>query len=369
VAQSSALKTNADGIAEFTIIATSATTNVVSNQGNVPLSDIVLSDPLFEAPNPLVDIEFAGGDTNSNGLLDIDELWIYTAIYVITLEDIDAGEVINQAFVEGLDPNGIPVSDVSGTAIDNDDPTVVDLCQEMGIALEKVGFFDDNNGDGSAQVGETITYLFTVYNTGSVTLYNITIDDPLVPVQGGPIASLAPGESDFGTFTATYVITQQDINAGEVVNQATVYAEDFYGSIIEDLSDDPNDPTNNDINGNGNPDDPTVVVLPLVLGVDFEIFNGITPGNNDGLNDFFKIRGIENFPNNNVQIFNRWGVLVFERDNYNNAGNAFVGVSEGRVTVKQGEELPTGTYYYIIRFFGDQNPGRSNYSGYLYLNR
>jgi uncharacterized repeat protein (TIGR01451 family)/gliding motility-associated-like protein len=344
-------------------------TFTVTNEGNVSLSNIVLTDPLFEAPNQVVPIEFVGGDLNNDGILDVDEVWVFTAVYAITQNDIDIGEVVNQALVQALDPEGILVTDLSGTDFSNDLPTIIELCQEMGIALEKVGVFDDNNGDGSAQVGETITYLFTVYNTGSVTLYNITIDDPLVPVQGGPIASLAPGESDFGTFTATYVITQQDINAGEVVNQATVYAEDFYGIIIEDLSDDPNDPTNNDINGNGNPDDPTVVVLPLVLGVDFEIFNGITPGNNDGLNDFFRIRGIENFPNNNVQIFNRWGVLVFERDNYNNAGNAFVGVSEGRVTVKQGEELPTGTYYYIIRFFGDQNPGRSNYSGYLYLNR
>src|SRR5690606_1214984 len=151
-----------------------------------------------------------------------------------------------------------------------------------------IGIFNDNNGDGAAQVGETITYSFIVYNTGSVSLYNITIDDPLVPVQGGPIAMLAPGESDSTTFTAVYVITQADLDAGEVINQATVFAEDINGDTIEDLSDDPIDLTNIDINGNGNPDDPTVVVLPQVAGATFEIFNGVTP-NNDGLNDHFKI--------------------------------------------------------------------------------
>src|SRR5690606_7614196 len=136
----------------------------------------------------------------------------------------------------------------------------------------------------------------------------------------------------------------------------------------EDLSDDPNDPTNNDVNGNGNPDDPTVVVLPQVAGATFEIFNGVTP-NNDGLNDHFRIEGIEDYPNNNVQVFNRWGVLVFERDAYNNSNNAFIGKSEGRVTVKKEDDLPTGTYFYILRFFGEENPGQSSYSGYLYLNR
>jgi gliding motility-associated-like protein/uncharacterized repeat protein (TIGR01451 family) len=340
----------------------------VSNQGNVLLSNIDLSDPLFESPNPIVPINYISGDTNNDGVLDIAEVWIYSSTYTITQEDIDAGEVVNQAFVEATDPDGVPVSDVSGTSIENDIATIVDLCQEMGISLEKVGVFDDNNGNGSAQVGETITYAFTVYNTGSVTLYNITIEDPLVSVQGGPIASLAPGESDNTTFTAVYVVTQENLDAGLVINQATVRGEDIDGNVINDLSDDPNDSTNIDSNANGNPDDPTIVILPQVAGAIFEIFNGITP-NNDGLNDFFRIDGIENYPNNNVQIFNRWGVLVFERDSYNNDGNAFRGVSEGRTTVKKNDELPTGTYFYILRFTGNENPGKSSYSGYLYLNR
>ena len=245
----------------------------ISNQGYVTIGDVIVSDPLFESPNPIVNIEFVDGDLNTNGLLEVDEVWTYTATYTINQEDIDAGQVINQAFVEGLDPDGLLVTDISGTAIDNDTPTIVELCQEMSIALEKVGVWDDNNGDQSTQVGETITYSFTVYNTGSVTLYNITIEDPLVQVIGGPIVSLAPGESDSTTFTAVYTITQEDLDNGEVVNQATVFAEDIDGNLIDDLSDDPTDPTDIDTNGNGNPDDVTIVVLPQVEGESFEIFN------------------------------------------------------------------------------------------------
>src|SRR5690606_12469933 len=71
------------------------------------------------------------------------------------------------------------------------------------------------------------------------------------------------------------------------------------------------------------------------------VYNGMTPGD-DGLNDIFRILGIEDYPNNNVMIFNRWQVKVFDKDGYNNNEVAFRGLSEGRVTIMQNEELPTG---------------------------
>ena len=68
------------------------------------------------------------------------------------------------------------------------------------------------------------------------------------------------------------------------------------------------------------------------------------------MNERFYIRGIECYPDNTVQIFNRWGVLVFERDHYNNNDIVFKGFSEGRTTVKESNGLPEGTYYYIINY-------------------
>ncbi|KAA3619053.1 MAG: gliding motility-associated C-terminal domain-containing protein [Flavobacterium sp.] len=191
-------------------------------------------------------------------------------------------------------------------------------------------------------------------------------------MEGGPIAVLQPGEVDDTTFTGTYVITQADIDAGEVVNQAVATGYDINGNEVTDLSDDPNDPTNFDANGDGEPDDPTVTILPNVLvEPPFEIFNGITP-DGDGLNDFFRVVGIEEYPNNNMKIFNRWGVLVWETDGYggsNGEENVFRGISDGRSTIRQGEMLPTGTYYYVLTILGEDNPGESSYTGYLYINR
>ena len=66
------------------------------------------------------------------------------------------------------------------------------------------------------------TYTFTVKNIGNVTLYNVIVTDPKVTVSGGPLASLAvEAQPTSATFTASYILTQADIDAGKVDNTAT----------------------------------------------------------------------------------------------------------------------------------------------------
>ena len=81
-----------------------------------------------------------------------------------------------------------------------------------------------------AQVGDTITYDFTVTNTGNVPLRDVTIVDALpgVILSGGPIALMNPaavGDStdvDSTTYTASYTLTAADVaNFGIITNVAT----------------------------------------------------------------------------------------------------------------------------------------------------
>ena len=72
------------------------------------------------------------------------------------------------------------------------------------------------------------------------------------------------------------------------------------------------------------------------------VHNVITP-NGDGLNDTWIIDCIENFPDNSVQIFNRWGDVVNSFDRYDNTTYVWKG------TNKNGKLLPDGTYYYVLQ--------------------
>ena len=105
-----------------------------------------------------------------------------------------------------------------------------------------------------------------------------------------------------------------------------------------------------------------------------EVHNAFSP-NGDGKNDVFVIDGIDDltcYPENTVEIYNRWGILVFETNNYNNITNAFDGNSRGRTTVKQSDGLPTGTYFYIVTYKsldGNNVIQNNKKEGYLYLSK
>lgn len=94
---------------------------------------------------------------------------------------------------------------------------------------------------------------------------------------------------------------------------------------------------------------------------DVLVFNGVSR-NNDGLNDVFEIACIGEYPNNTVKIFNRAGTLVFEAKGYNNEDIVFDGLSNRGVSI-MGNDLPDGTYFYII----NKGDGSEPKTGYLEL--
>ena len=85
--------------------------------------------------------------------------------------------------------------------------------------------------------------------------------------------------------------------------------------------------------------------------------------NGDGDNDTWEILGIHAFPDNNVQVFNRWGELVYFKEGYD---NEFNGRSNFRTQMNGGDGLlPTGTYYYIVKVYATGD----TYTGYVYITK
>ncbi len=102
----------------------------------------------------------------------------------------------------------------------------------------------------------------------------------------------------------------------------------------------------------------TFIIRPEIL-----VFNGVSR-NNDGKHDYFEIACIQDFPQNNVKIFNRAGTLVYEANGYDNQDVLFDGISNRGINLL-GTDLPDGTYFYIV----DKRDGSEPKNGYLELLR
>lgn len=98
------------------------------------------------------------------------------------------------------------------------------------------------------------------------------------------------------------------------------------------------------------------------------VYNAITP-NNDGINDFLLIKGIETYPKNQLEIYNRWGRLVWKGKNYNNKDNLFNGKNNVGAIYGNGDFLPSGTYYYVLKYKNDRKNNEEKIINYLYINK
>ncbi|NGY38775.1 gliding motility-associated C-terminal domain-containing protein, partial [Flavobacterium sp. XN-5] len=447
-------------------------TFTVKNSGNVSLNNVNVVDNHIG----LSAIALISGDTNNNNILEVTETWVYTATYAVNQTDIDNGKITNQASVNAATPDASSVTAQSNNNI----PDVITICTDAKITVTKDGIYVDTNKDGITNVGDHINYSFVVTNTGNLTLANIIVTDNRVTVIGGPI-TLTAGMSNGTAFTATYTVTQADIDKGYVYNLATTTGTPPSGDPVSATSTDPTpcsscpvEPSCTDctitpltqtpsltVDKIASPDsnytfvgdvinytiqvsnsgnlilhkieikDPltglNVTIESLIPGA-FQIFNvsytvtkndlvvgsvtniatatGLTPKdvpvnatdtevvdksevfgcgsilvhnafspNGDGINESFVIDNIDDtdcYPDNTVEIYNRWGVLVFETKNYSNISNNFNGYSSGRTTVSQSSGLPSGVYFYILKYTSVDDLGNTRVNqkdGYLYLTR
>ena len=270
----------------------------ITNTGSVTLTNVTVTDDSLPNLNLTGSpITLAPGASNTTA---------YSATYAITQADIDAGLVTNQATATGgyTDPvtGSGTVTDVSGTAFGQNDPTLAPLGQDPGIAVVKTA---DTSGLSDPPVaGDEVTYRFEITNTGNVTLTDVTLTDDFLPpgdLTGSPIPTLAPGASNATAYSATYTLTQADVDAGGITNQATAT-----GDFVDRLN---GQGSVSDLSGTSlTTDDPTEVplaqepALALIKRATVDTPSGIVAAPGDVIRYSFEVRNIGNVTITNITL-------------------------------------------------------------------
>lgn len=184
---------------------------VIQNIGGGELAGVDLSDEL----DGLSAITYPDGWPSQEGVLGSGEQVVGVATYSLTAADIDAGEVTNIAEVTAASSGG---EDVTSTSTD-----VRDLPQSPGLLFEKDAVLDVTS---TVEAGDEVTFTFRMENTGNVTLRDVEVTDALEGLEeirySWPGVDRTLGAGDIATASARYVLTQEDIDRGTVVNVATV---------------------------------------------------------------------------------------------------------------------------------------------------
>src|SRR5690625_1097881 len=257
-------------------------TFTVENTGDVDLFEVEIID------NDLTGLSAINYTwPNADGELAAGEIMTATATYTVTQDDVDNGSVENLATLKAKDENGDPLDETESTDDLNNpgkpgiagSPTITVISAAPTADLT----FTKEVDLSTAELGNVLTYTFTVENTGDVDLFEVEIiDNDLTGLSAinytwpNADGELAAGE--IMTATATYTVTQDDVDNGSVENLATLKAKDENGDPLDETesTDDLNNPGKPGIAGS-----PTITIIttPPVVATPFvTIWNTGNPG-------------------------------------------------------------------------------------------
>jgi gliding motility-associated-like protein/uncharacterized repeat protein (TIGR01451 family) len=274
-------------------------TFTVTNTGKNSLQGITLSDPKLGFNRKELTGTLVPGASMS-----------YEEVYLLTQADREAGQVINTATITAETQIGIIVIDRSGSEISNDIPT--------SVAVPRAPAANNDHAETRANAAILIDILAN--------------DDPV--------------NSRFDA--TTVVITETPKNGSVLINsEGTVTYTPLPGFTGEDsfryrVSDMEGYQTN---------------IALVTINANFfklSIANTFTP-NGDGINDYFNIVGLNQYAENDLTIFNRWGSEIYRKQNYENNWS--------------GEGLGEGTYFYLLKVKRKGSQQSEVFKGWVLLKR
>lgn len=197
-------------------------TITIASTGNVPLTAPVLTDALSNGAALTLTSgpTLTSGDAAPLGVLNAGETWIYTATYAVSQANINNGAAITNS----------ATFDTAETAPATSNTVTTTITQNPHLTIAKTA-----STNGPVPAGAVITYTYTVINDGNMTMTNEVVNDThngsgilVGPGNDALVSDVAPtgdttdaavngiwdtiGPGDTIKFTATYTVTQNDVD-------------------------------------------------------------------------------------------------------------------------------------------------------------
>ena len=209
------------GVADYTEGQQVTYSFVVTNTGNTTVTNVSISEDAFTGSGSLSAVTCPAGAASLAPSAQV----TCTATYTITQADVDRGSTDNTATAHGGSSNGPVSSPPRSVSLPSLPSPSIDLVKSVALPKGPV-----------TALGEVITYEFRVTNTGNVSVQNVTVADQQIAPAGAltsgptcPPGSLLPGISVI--CTATYTVTQADLDAGSINDTATAHADSPTGPL------------------------------------------------------------------------------------------------------------------------------------------
>jgi gliding motility-associated-like protein len=314
----------------------------VSEPYVVSIVVIPISDP------PVVDTVLVAGEEN--------ETLYFTADDFIARFSDPENDALTKIRVESLPANGVLLLDNEPISV-GDEIAVGALGQlsfRPNFGFDGTTQFRWNGHDGMAYAERSAPVIITLAEDNRISAVNDTIRlVDVITYDGSLVAQVInPTGGDFA-FSPVPTVAPQHGTLTLLEDGSYTY------KTTEDFSE--TDAFTFEVCNTNTPAECAQATITILVAAPLLVYEGFSP-DSDGTNDVWRIRGIENYPNNTVRIFNGWGNLVFEITGYDNQYRAWSSHSTAGLV---SGDVPDGTYFYLIDLGNNQAPR----SGYVIVNR
>ncbi len=340
---------NAGDVVRFTIS--------VANDGPTDATGVVITDLLPEGYTYQSHTTTAGVYDPNTGLWNVNRTIRNQDAETLELRAVvnvptgQPGEYLNSAEISAsnfADPDSNPnesleIDDFLDGIDDDDEASAFVVPQTTDLAITKMVDRIEPN------IGDEVVFTITVTNQGDVPATNIGIEEQLPNGYQYVTSSASIGRYDAAGGFWELDTLQVSETAQLDLTVTVLDVEDYLNTASLAFVDQLDTNSENDL--------AEAFVQPTCLVV----YNEFSP-NGDGVNDFFTIDCISRYPGNVLEVYNRWGTVVYQKRGYNNDWD---GTPNGRAIVQKEDLLPVGTYYYVL----DLGDGSEPKTDWLYINR